>query len=94
MKDRYDELLDEIQEAVDNLNDDGNMSLKDFEEVNRLLDELKQAHGKDIGRAEYLASKIKELLTNDNMFKSFPVFIINKKISAIFFVVRNNSFEN
>lgn len=62
LKDRYDEILDEIQEAVDNLNDDGNMSLEVFEEVNRLLDELKQAHDKDIDRTEYLASKIKELL--------------------------------
>lgn len=66
MKDRYDEILDEIQEAVDNLNDDGNMPLKDFDEINRLLDELKKAHGKDIDKAEYLASKIKELLAPYN----------------------------
>ena len=62
MKNRYDELLDEIQGAVGNLNDDGNMSLEIFEEVNRLLDELKQTNGNNIDRAEYLASKIKELL--------------------------------
>ena len=42
MKDRYDEILDEIQEAVDNLNDESHMPLKDFDEINRLLDELKK----------------------------------------------------